>query len=1033
MDFSDKAGSINELLARTGNGQCADCQKRLDLENAWGVLRYGVLVCQDCKLVHIAIESQRKQHGIGEDPGILSCAKSQVWTPDDFNRFIQQGNEKTNHILLSPFPVWVYQPTPNDSISLKEQWINQKYRERSAEENSILKQPPKNAGMLCPVQFIRKSKNRTEPCAAVLHKEKLYLTSERRKEIISIVDVETALLTQDNGIMLAYREQDSPVTDEYLFAHLSHENQTVVLEWVNTLLYIKYKLLKDQNPATSDKDLGKLLNRYVIRQSYVTAGSIPDQLLFFVLSEARLAVFEHHLDEKPRYQSRIYQNHMTSVQYLTRVGDVLNIQVEKVYGYDEWLQALDQALNNERLCSLPERLKAPSPNNKTSDIPYTAMEHVRISREPLQAPRIDENHMNTQNQLPTDMTSVSNASPNDLEPQIQKSISPSEKMTKEDHCYPAIGPMGEMGKVARGELPPDAIRPVPSKMSGPMMTNAPDTISIKPAQITQPIDKPDMLLVTKKEPEKSLPNCYPPIGPTGPPLRPAGIGPYNPGNMPPISAPPSNQQPKMIDSRYQGTYDMPQPQQYPPFPPPQPRDPWLNSHRRNSSPHYQPEPNPQPRVYNSQSSQNGGSIGHPSDRTPSWGVEPSVDSVRSSDYSRGGSREYMRSFSVPDPRVGPTSSGSGLGPNSTPWSDAPQMPKRQPDLTPSPPLSDNPWRSNINASSGWDDFESHSMRSEQRGQQQQNEWYNQNNRMQANSTPDIWRQAEPFISQLIENGFVPASDMQSAQIDPNQMEHAKFCAGELYNAVLEKKFEMALSFLRGFREVFANSRDMNIRRIYTNYGEKETLKNIVLQNHSIEKSKPPIETGHREGASHAVNGGWPKSSFKPSSISSSFRETNSSVAFDSRETNIDYQNEPSIWSKNDSRGPSTAMPTSIQRPYENDIWAPNYIAKLNRISPDSSTSNDSWNVPPVSSNSLRQQQQQSVQPSSNSAFREVTSTRSNLSQIWSTISSDNGGSSVGGWPSSGLGGAPRNDDRGVDEFRSFPTNSASRTSIWSTN
>ena len=70
-----------------------------------------------------------------------------------------------------------------------------------------MKQPPKNAGMLCPVQFIRKSKNRTEPCAAVLHKEKLYLTSERRKEIISIVDVETALLTQDNGIMLAYREQ----------------------------------------------------------------------------------------------------------------------------------------------------------------------------------------------------------------------------------------------------------------------------------------------------------------------------------------------------------------------------------------------------------------------------------------------------------------------------------------------------------------------------------------------------------------------------------------------------------------------------------------------------------------------------------------------------------------------------------------------------------------------------------------------------------------------------------------------------------
>jgi hypothetical protein len=190
-----------------------------------------------------------------EDPGILSCAKSQVWTSDDFTRFIQQGNDKCNLALLNAFPVWVYQPTPNDSISLKEQWISQKYRERSAEEEAILKQPPKNGGMPGLVQFTRKSKNRSEPCAAVLHKEKLYLTSERRKETVSILDVETALLTQDNGIMLAYRRQDSPVTDEYLFAHLSHEDQTVVLEWVNTLLYIKYKLLKERNPNTADKVL----------------------------------------------------------------------------------------------------------------------------------------------------------------------------------------------------------------------------------------------------------------------------------------------------------------------------------------------------------------------------------------------------------------------------------------------------------------------------------------------------------------------------------------------------------------------------------------------------------------------------------------------------------------------------------------------------------------------------------------------------------------------------------------------------------
>ena len=75
------------------------------------------------------------------------------------------------------------------------------------EENELLKQPPKNAGTLCPVQFTRRAKSGQEPCAAVLHKKELYLTSEKRKEVINIVDVETALLTQDNGIMLAYRDQ----------------------------------------------------------------------------------------------------------------------------------------------------------------------------------------------------------------------------------------------------------------------------------------------------------------------------------------------------------------------------------------------------------------------------------------------------------------------------------------------------------------------------------------------------------------------------------------------------------------------------------------------------------------------------------------------------------------------------------------------------------------------------------------------------------------------------------------------------------
>ena len=46
------------------------------------------------------------------------------------------------------------------------------------------------------------------------------------------------------------------------------------------------------------------------------------------------------------------------------------------------------------------------------------------------------------------------------------------------------------------------------------------------------------------------------------------------------------------------------------------------------------------------------------------------------------------------------------------------------------------------------------------------------------------------------------------------MEHAHYCAEELYCAVQKGRYDMALSFLRGFREIFGQSNDPTIRRIY---------------------------------------------------------------------------------------------------------------------------------------------------------------------------------------------------------------------------
>ena len=60
------------------------------------------------------------------------------------------------------------------------------------------------------------------------------------------------MLTQDNGIMLAYRDRTG-ASDEYRFAHLNHDDPSVVLDWVNTLLYMKYCILRQENPQSQDK------------------------------------------------------------------------------------------------------------------------------------------------------------------------------------------------------------------------------------------------------------------------------------------------------------------------------------------------------------------------------------------------------------------------------------------------------------------------------------------------------------------------------------------------------------------------------------------------------------------------------------------------------------------------------------------------------------------------------------------------------------------------------------------------------------
>jgi len=54
---SSKTMAIHELMKEPENSNCADCGAAITVDSAWAVLSFGILVCDDCKLVHIELEN----------------------------------------------------------------------------------------------------------------------------------------------------------------------------------------------------------------------------------------------------------------------------------------------------------------------------------------------------------------------------------------------------------------------------------------------------------------------------------------------------------------------------------------------------------------------------------------------------------------------------------------------------------------------------------------------------------------------------------------------------------------------------------------------------------------------------------------------------------------------------------------------------------------------------------------------------------------------------------------------------------------
>nr|NP_001121596.1 zinc finger protein Ci-ArfGAP-1 [Ciona intestinalis]FAA00081.1 TPA: zinc finger protein [Ciona intestinalis] len=475
---SSKATAIRELLNEPGNDVCADCGATLASESAWAVLAYGILVCDDCKLVHIEHENHyNATESNGNDnsvKGILSTQIPQLWEDKDIAQIRANGNKRTNIRLLANSPVWQYRPSGNDGIKLKEYWIKCKYSGNAgdAAENPKIAAKKQFIG----IQFTRpmpKGKQQNinleviinkvslvtvagnYPCCVVLQSDKLYLTSDARNEEVPVECVETLVVNSkrighENGVQLTYRINNDGNT--VAFTYLQHDNMETVMDWVSLVLYTKYNLLKRKYPTMIDVNVAKILNCGMIKESYMHVTGRG--LIYLSLSEARLSCFQHHLDDKPLFQIAVSEvMNLTATQYLDAVACFFDIDASKIQSYADWVTALELVLKTDKISAMPDDVPKPS-------FPFSLLKKAD-KPPPAPAPERNEptppiNHV----PKPVPVTTAPSIPPAQLVPPtpITNGEKETDKKPSNYECYPPIGPMGEMG-----ELPPEAIKPPPSK------------------------------------------------------------------------------------------------------------------------------------------------------------------------------------------------------------------------------------------------------------------------------------------------------------------------------------------------------------------------------------------------------------------------------------------------------------------------------------------------------------------------------------------------------------------------------------------
>jgi hypothetical protein len=418
-----------------------------------------------------------------------------------------------------------------------------------------------------------------------LRGDKIVLSDGKEEFVINIKQIESILLNykrmlSSEAIQVTYRviqkvdsENENPEKEKselyeedciencYLKYEINqpnvdkHRPSTHVMSmWINLILYTKLNLLKkdlaeklpnDSIQENSDEFVSKVLNSYTIKEGYVsvigrTINEKPgaSKLIYICLSETRIAWYGNHLKYDPNmykeiipgqfYPAKFRSSSKTAEEYLTLLGESMEVDFEMTSSYEDWLNCVRIVLNLPRYENVPEMLifnnlsnnvmdsndssigsvnaivqsgsnivpvnsksysqtlvtnngntatnggsyssALKNDNEKVEDSPASSISGTSLfgSKSPNTIQKQNSgqpgNHrnngnsndgiQNTQNGKITQNTPITQNTQN-AQNNPQRRGSSGGKESDDEVCYPSIGPMGEIGKMVRGEISPE--------------------------------------------------------------------------------------------------------------------------------------------------------------------------------------------------------------------------------------------------------------------------------------------------------------------------------------------------------------------------------------------------------------------------------------------------------------------------------------------------------------------------------------------------------------------------------------------------